>query len=384
MAKERPVYQVFVSSPGEVLAEQRIAGRVATEFNSIWGRFFSIHVEALRYESDLYPQSASDPQAAINETIGDTYDLYVGLMWKRFGTPTPRAGSGTEEEFDRAVARHRKRPESVQVAFYFRNITDADRLEAGNEIQMVEAFRNRMGPVGNLWWTYRDPADFEGVFRIHLARHVQRWLLGKPDLLKTIGAEYSTQPTSQFESTPDSDVGDVLDDLTDVMNRFTQDMKPHGEVWAAQSANTDDLRAAFDGILTALRTYTLGLDRTLPRFAKAFAASFRGPGRAAVHALGASAGVGKNERVALTLIILSLQLQRVKLDTIIGSIMTSVEALFTTAKHLRDLRAVPETRGVATDALRASSALLTEMIRADERLKQVSAMLEEIRGEVSG
>ena len=168
------------------------------------------------------------------------------------------------------------------------------------------------------------------------------------------------------------------------MNRFTQDMKPHGEVWAAQSANTDDLRAAFDGILTALRTYTLGLDRTLPRFAKAFAASFRGPGRAAVHALGASAGVGKNERVVLTLIILSLQLQRVKLDTIIGSIMTSVEALFTTAKHLRDLRAVPETRGVATDALRASSALLTEMIRADERLKQVSAMLEEIRGEVSG
>lgn len=31
------------------------------------------------------------------------YALFVGIMWNRIGTPTPRAESGTVEEFERAI-----------------------------------------------------------------------------------------------------------------------------------------------------------------------------------------------------------------------------------------------------------------------------------------
>ena len=41
----------------------------------------------------------SDPQQIINSQVSDEYDIFIGILWTRFGTPTERAGSGTEEEF---------------------------------------------------------------------------------------------------------------------------------------------------------------------------------------------------------------------------------------------------------------------------------------------
>ena len=58
-------------------------------------------LEAVRWESHCNPGVGSNVQSVINEQIGPT-DIYVGIMWKRFGTPTGRAGSGTEEEFKAA------------------------------------------------------------------------------------------------------------------------------------------------------------------------------------------------------------------------------------------------------------------------------------------
>lgn len=275
-----PVYQLFLSSPGDVVTEQKLAEQVVMEFNRAWSRFFSIHVEALRYETHVYPRAASDPQAAVNEAIGDQYDLYVGLMWKRFGTPTPRSGSGTAEEFERAIARHREQPEEVQVAFYFRDVSDVDRAEAAKEIDQIESFRNRMGASGTLWWGYRDPEDFEALFRIHLAYHIQRWLQGKPDLLQRIGAERSGQPGPKITSPQDPAINEALDSITAVMSRFAEEMAPHQIVLSHRhSTHVNEAHDAFHGTIQALRNYTLGLDRTLPRFAKAFAAAFRGPGQ---------------------------------------------------------------------------------------------------------
>ena len=39
----------------------------------------------------------------------------------RFGSPTKRAHSGTEEEFNRAVQKYMQNPHSIRILFYFRN-----------------------------------------------------------------------------------------------------------------------------------------------------------------------------------------------------------------------------------------------------------------------
>ncbi len=48
-------------------------------------------------EKDVYPSVAEYGQQVINQQVEGKYDLFVGIMKGRFGTPTPQAGSGTEE-----------------------------------------------------------------------------------------------------------------------------------------------------------------------------------------------------------------------------------------------------------------------------------------------
>ena len=55
-----------------------------------------------------------EAQEVIDENIGD-YDLFIGILWKRFGTPTKTHESGTQQEFENALKNGK------EVMFYFQN-----------------------------------------------------------------------------------------------------------------------------------------------------------------------------------------------------------------------------------------------------------------------
>ena len=64
-------------------------------------------------------------KTVINRQLPDDCDIFLGVMWARFGTATPRAGSGTEEEFERALTRHQANSRSVMILFYFKQASFA-------------------------------------------------------------------------------------------------------------------------------------------------------------------------------------------------------------------------------------------------------------------
>jgi hypothetical protein len=47
------------------------------------------------------------------------YDIFIGIIWRRFGAPTKRAGSGTEEEFRIAYESWKRNREPREILFYF-------------------------------------------------------------------------------------------------------------------------------------------------------------------------------------------------------------------------------------------------------------------------
>ena len=59
-------------------------------------------------------------QQIINQDFGDDYDIFIGIIWKKFGTKTEVAESGTEEEFLRALKRF-ENGENIQILFYFKS-----------------------------------------------------------------------------------------------------------------------------------------------------------------------------------------------------------------------------------------------------------------------
>ena len=94
--------RVFVGSPGDVPQERNIVSTVVDELSRSVATFIPAQLEAVRWETHAWPDVGDDAQDVINREIGD-YDVFVGLMWKRFGTPTKRAKSGTGEEFGAGV-----------------------------------------------------------------------------------------------------------------------------------------------------------------------------------------------------------------------------------------------------------------------------------------
>src|SRR5688572_1713261 len=107
MGWDGKVLEVFLSSPTDLQEERELVRATVQEWNQRHGRTQSCIFSLLTWEDSVTSELESDGQGSINSQIGDEYDIIVGLMWGRFGTPTERAGSGTEEEFKRALERKR-------------------------------------------------------------------------------------------------------------------------------------------------------------------------------------------------------------------------------------------------------------------------------------
>ena len=89
-------------------------------------------------------------------------------MWKKFGTATDVAPSGTVEEFDRAYTRHTVLPGTVNIMFYFKTApVNRDEIEP-EQIKLIDEFRKNLGGKGILWNKYKSMKDFEKKVMMHL------------------------------------------------------------------------------------------------------------------------------------------------------------------------------------------------------------------------
>ena len=110
MAKTQTLIRVLIASPNDVVDERKILTSVIEEINQTAGHADNIRLDPIKWETHSRPGFGEDAQDVINQQIGDDYDILIGIMWKRFGSPTRRAESGTEEEFNRALSRWKTSP----------------------------------------------------------------------------------------------------------------------------------------------------------------------------------------------------------------------------------------------------------------------------------
>ena len=104
MSIRRDVLSVFLASPSDLASEREIVKEVVSSFNTKFAKHTGYTIELLAWED--IPPGAGRPQARINPGV-DQCALFVGLLWKRWGTPTRAGKTGFEEEFERATERRR-------------------------------------------------------------------------------------------------------------------------------------------------------------------------------------------------------------------------------------------------------------------------------------
>ena len=146
---------------------------VADKINQSIAHEWGFHLEIVGWETHVIPDMGERPQSIINKQIG-SYDIFVGIMWKRFGTPTGEAESGTEEEFNLAFDCCEKFG-TPRIMFYFNQEPFMPRNQNDlKQMGKVIEFRDRLFQEG-LAWYYEGAEKFKGVIDIHLSKLIAQW-----------------------------------------------------------------------------------------------------------------------------------------------------------------------------------------------------------------
>ena len=222
MAKDQKRLKVFVASPGDLRLEREALEEVIKELNDTWSDTLGISLALVKWETHAFPGFGDDAQAVVNEEISDDYDIFIGMLWDRFGTPTKRAESGTEEEFERAYSRYCDDRSSVKLMFYFKEQPIPPSHIDIAQLSKVKDFQKRIRQLGGLDWSFENLEDFIKYLRIHLSRQVQefskRESVPKP-LTDKAAAPAKTTPT---ELLPTGGKADAEEGFLDLIEEGTE------------------------------------------------------------------------------------------------------------------------------------------------------------------
>lgn len=162
MPEQVLLFRVFVGSPSDVVEEHEIIRGQIEQWNRDHGPLTRARVEYTNWRTHSHPEAGDRPQALLNKQVVDKSDIVVGIFNVRFGSPTGKADSGTEEEIRRSM----KNGKTVMV--YFANLPLPRRRKERDESVKVEKFKRKLGQSA-LYHTYTDMTAFEDAFRQHLA-----------------------------------------------------------------------------------------------------------------------------------------------------------------------------------------------------------------------
>ncbi len=193
MSQGLRVLRVVIASPGDVAAERDIAAAVLEDLNRSIAADRGVRLEAVRWETDTYPGFHPDgPQGLIDPILRiQDSEVLIGIFWRRFGTPTMGAASGTEHEFRVAYEAWKRNGRPHVMVYFSQKSYTAQSKEDTDQWGRVLEFKNTF-PREGLWSPYKGITQFEKLLRTHLTNFIRASIPVGP------------QPAAQADRTPRS------------------------------------------------------------------------------------------------------------------------------------------------------------------------------------
>lgn len=174
MADVRKHVRVFLASPGDLSEERKLAKSAVDEFNGLFSESYGYQVDLVGWEDTV--SVFGRPQELINGDLARC-ELFVGVIWKKWGTPPSVDGSytsGFEEEF--RVSLEKRRNSGVpEMSMFFKGVSDELLRDPGDQLKKVLAFRDELiDGKFILFQTFLEPRDFERKFFRCIATYVKK------------------------------------------------------------------------------------------------------------------------------------------------------------------------------------------------------------------
>lgn len=161
MAKQITEYCLLISCPSDVQEELKIINETVDTFNRSLGAVNNARILTKHWSKDSFPQSGGKPQKLLNKQFVLSCDVAAAVFWTRFGTPTDKYGSGTEEEIEELLKSDK------QVFLYFSDCPVNPSQVDDEQYEKVKAFKVKYKNHG-LYWTYSNLDTFKKDFLNHL------------------------------------------------------------------------------------------------------------------------------------------------------------------------------------------------------------------------
>ena len=252
MPRNEEIYQVFLATPSDLADEREIVETTIDSINSLWRKRQEKSLELLDWEKSTYPSVGEDAQDVINQQIGDDYDIFIGIMWTRFGTPTNRADSGTQEEFKIALSKY-KSSGKPHIMFYFKTKgpNDLNSLDL-DQLQKVKEFKKNLQSRGVLYSEFKEVDEFKELANMHLTKIYQSIdLTQKVSDSKNVGLG----PTPVDEIEDEEGYFDLILEAIDQVNisnsaldSISSDIRIIGNEMEKNTAELDNLKGAPNSI----------------------------------------------------------------------------------------------------------------------------------------
>jgi len=164
--------RVFVATPGDVSKERGILRELLEDFDLMFDGLETINIRFVGWETAV--PSLGRAQELINKKLRHA-DIFVGIMWNRFGSDTGKFESGTEEEFNVAFDLWKERG-VPWVIFYFSEVPSVlNSAEETDQRKKVIEFKEMVQKHG-LTDTYSDINEFRRKILRHLGHVIMRIL----------------------------------------------------------------------------------------------------------------------------------------------------------------------------------------------------------------
>ncbi|MFI5399238.1 MAG: SUMF1/EgtB/PvdO family nonheme iron enzyme [Candidatus Binatia bacterium] len=204
-------FRIFVASPGDVARERQVAREVILSLSGRLGSHGGFVLDPVGWETHA-SVDAGRPQSLINPLVRES-DVFVGVLWSRFGTQTEVAESGTAEEFDEAMrVREQTGDRPTMMVFFSDAPVSMERLrdaEGRQQFDKAREFRDRYEKSG-LAERYKDVHEFERKLREQL----ESWC----------GARFAAAPVVP----PDADTAGLHREYLQLLFTFHKDLPVAG------------------------------------------------------------------------------------------------------------------------------------------------------------
>lgn len=159
--------KLLLSSPRDLSDERKLVAEVVDNINLDSGVRNGFVLELVRWETHTFPAVGEYSQDVINEQFPDDVSIFLGMLGGYFGTPTPKFGSGTEEEFSKAFEQFKSQG-FPKIMFYFHDLNRPVSELDLTQLQKVQNFKRRIGGEGVYYWSYQEKLQLPVLLHRHI------------------------------------------------------------------------------------------------------------------------------------------------------------------------------------------------------------------------